>query len=85
VVTALLKLMENIMIKKVKLYYDERFEGTGKFPNYQPTNLLKENLKGKTITLGVHDKNGKLLKSKSYEVVAQFYFDEQNEKILIYY
>jgi len=54
--------------KKVKLYYDERFEGTGKFPHYQPTNLLKGNLKGKTITLGVHDKNGKLLKSKSYKI-----------------
>ena len=64
--------------KKVKLYYDERFEGTGKFPDYSLANYyyLKGNLKGKTITLGVHDKNGKLLKSKSFKIskVTTYYY-----------
>ena len=67
--------------KKVKLYYDERSEGTGyegtvKSPQYQPTNFLKGNLKGKTVTLGVHDKNGKLLKSKSFNInkVTTYYY-----------
>jgi len=62
--------------KKVKLYNDERFEGTGKFPKYHPTNDLKGNLKGKTITLSVHDKNGKLLASKSFKIkkITRYYY-----------
>jgi hypothetical protein len=54
--------------KKVKLYNDERFEGTAKFPSYYPTNLVKGNLKGKTVTLNAHDKNGKVLATKSFKI-----------------
>ena len=63
--------------KKVKLYYDERFDGTGKAPNYHPTNDVKGNLKGKMITLGVHDKNGKLLTSNSFKIkkITTYYYN----------
>jgi len=54
--------------KKFKLYYDERWDGKAKFPKFYPTNVIKGNLKGKTVTLGVHDRNGKVLATKSFKV-----------------
>jgi hypothetical protein len=55
--------------KKIKLYTDyERFDGEAKFPKFHPTNDIKGNLKGKTVTMSVHDKKGKILATKSFRV-----------------
>lgn len=55
--------------KKIKLYTDYDFyNGRAKFPTFHPTNDIKGNLKGKTVNISVHAKNGKILASKSFKV-----------------
>lgn len=55
--------------KKIKLYTDYDFtNGKMKYLTFHPTNDIKGNLKGKTVTMSVHAKNGKILSSKSFKV-----------------
>jgi len=62
--------------KKIKMYTDyDRYEGQAKFPKFHPTNNIKGNLLGKTVTVSVHDDKGKVLAFKSFKVsVANIYF-----------